>query len=143
MNKIIIPITLCALLVIAVVYTATHRYKILTLSGAQYQVDVVSTERSLQRGLSGKTEMPFDYGMLFAFGRPGEWGIWMKDMNFPIDIIWLDQDFKVVHFEKNVSPGTYPKVFTPSASAWYVLELSAGQIEQQSISIGDFATLSK
>jgi len=64
--------------------------------------------------------------MLFVFENPGIHGIWMKDMKFPIDIIWLDKDMSVISKELNVSPDTYPQVFYPSREAYYVLEVKAG-----------------
>lgn len=64
-------------------------------------------------------------------------GFWMKDMKFPIDMLWLDNQYRVVSSEENVSPDTYPKVFFPSAPSRYVIELSAGIISTLPLGPGD------
>jgi uncharacterized protein len=65
-----------------------------------------------------------------VFDREGYQGFWMKEMNFPIDIVWLNKDKKIVHIEHNVSPDTYPKIFNPNnefnnEKSLYVLETNA------------------
>lgn len=85
----------------------------------------VSDTRSEQiKGLSGRASIGKMEGMLFVFEELGRHGIWMKDMNFPIDILWLDEDKKIIHIEENVSPDTYPTVFRPDGEALYVLEVN-------------------
>jgi uncharacterized membrane protein (UPF0127 family) len=72
------------------------------------------------------SEREDDPGLLFVFDEPGLHGIWMKDMRFPIDILWLDDAFQVVDVRKNVAPDSYPTVFKPTKPARYVLEVTAG-----------------
>jgi uncharacterized membrane protein (UPF0127 family) len=65
----------------------------------------------------------------------------MKDMNFPIDIIWLDKDKKVVYIVKNAPPESYPyEHFEPKEEARYVLEVAAGTVEDKKIMIDAPAT---
>ncbi|OGC83275.1 hypothetical protein A3D68_00990 [Candidatus Adlerbacteria bacterium RIFCSPHIGHO2_02_FULL_52_17] len=73
---------------------------------------------------------------MFVFDTEGEWGIWMKDMNFPIDIIWVGQDGTVVTVAKDVSPDTYPQAFYPSVPARFVLEVPAGFVAAHDIDEG-------
>jgi uncharacterized membrane protein (UPF0127 family) len=65
--------------------------------------------------------------MLFIFDKPATYPFWMKDMKFPIDVVWLNSDHNVVTVKSNVSPASYPETFQNSAPAQYVLELKAGQ----------------
>lgn len=74
--------------------------------------------------------------MLFVFDTEGEWGIWMKDMHFPIDIIWASQDGTVVTVAKDISPDTYPQAFYPSVPARYVLEVPAGFVAAHDVAEG-------
>lgn len=90
-----------------------------------------------QRGLSGTTFLNNKNGMLFKFDVADEHGIWMKDMLIPIDIIWIDEQNRVVSIKENVSPDTYPMVFKPDAPAKYVLEVTAGYVATNKIKIGD------
>lgn len=96
-----------------------------------------------QKGLSSRESLAIDAGMLFVFEKPDKHGIWMKDMNFSLDIIWLDENFKVVNFKKDVSPDTFPTAFTPTSPALYVIETNAGFIDQFSIKIGEILDVRK
>ena len=105
----------------------------ITIGGVSVAVDVADTESSREQGLSGRSDLPGGKGMLFVFDSDGLWGIWMKDMRFPIDIVWADVDGKVITVANNVAPETYPEVFSPSSPARYVLELLAGFAAAQGI----------
>jgi uncharacterized protein len=100
------------------------------IGDTKFNVQRVSEYEDRQRGLSGIQKIQDKEGMLFIFDTVDYHGIWMKDMNFPIDIIWLDEFFVIVNFEKNVSPKTFPKVFKPDMKSKYVLELRAGSIDK-------------
>lgn len=97
---------------------------------------VADTKEERTKGLSGTAELKDNEGMLFVFDNPGNWGIWMKDMLINIDIIWLDEEKKVIHIQKNVSPSTYPEVFEPKEAAKYILEVPAGFAEKNNVGIG-------
>ena len=62
---------------------------------------------------------------------------WMKEMNFNLDIIWLNNLKKVDYFQKNLSPLTYPKLYCPPLNSRYVLEMNSGFVNKQHIHIGD------
>jgi uncharacterized protein len=113
------------------------------LNGKIFHVDVADTKALLEKGLSGRKFIATNQGMLFVFQAPGTYGFWMKDMNFPIDILWLDGDYKIVHMEKYVHQGTYPKVFSPPVPARYVLELFEGQADVVKAKIGDVVKFQK
>lgn len=89
-------------------------------------IEVADTPEKRVQGLSGRTEVPDDYGMLFIFDVEGRNGFWMKDMQVPIDIIWISTEGTIVHIEHALSPDTYPQIFTPQYPARYVLETRAG-----------------
>lgn len=71
-----------------------------------FNVLVSDTDSKVVKGLSGRKSLGQDEAMLFVFQSPGIYKFWMKDMNFPLDIIWLDKDRKVIHIEHNLSPST-------------------------------------
>ncbi len=102
-------------------------------------VEVADNPLARTQGLSGRESLQEGEGLLFVFDRPGRHSFWMKDMNFPIDIIWLEGDGDVVHIEKDVRPDSYPQTFTPRLPARYVLEVNAGFTENQNIKVGDKA----
>jgi uncharacterized membrane protein (UPF0127 family) len=113
--------------------------KVLMINGNMLvaNVQVAGTEPERVQGLSGKACIPKDSGMLFVFDNPSAYGIWMKDMKFPIDIVWLGADKRIMHIEKNAEPSSYPKVFTPITPALYVLEVKDGHADKLGLKLGD------
>ena len=105
------------------------------------QATVVETPAERQRGLSGREGLAPDEGMLFIFPADGEYGFWMKDMRFSIDILWLAAEGTIVSITENVSPDTYPQSFEPTQQARYVLELPAGYAAAHSVEVGDWVQL--
>ncbi|MFH1608958.1 MAG: DUF192 domain-containing protein [Patescibacteria group bacterium] len=102
------------------------------------KVDVVSTPELLEKGLSGRENLEENEGMLFVFPNNGLYSFWMKDMNFAIDIIWLDESKKIIFIKKNVFPDTYPETFLPEKKSKYVLEVIAGFAEKNNLEEGNF-----
>lgn len=109
----------------------------LTIGSTTIKAEIADTDAAQEKGLSGRFSLPEGQGMLFVFDEPGAWGIWMKDMNFPIDIVFVDEAGGVVSVEKNISPDTYqqnpPKIFYPPLAVKYVLELPAGYADAHDI----------
>lgn len=78
-----------------------------------------------------------DRGMVFVFDKPGTQCMWMKNMQFPIDIIWLDEAKKVTSIVPNVSPSSYPMQYCGATTTKYVIELNAGETKRAGIKLGD------
>ena len=134
--KHIIPLVLVGLLVLWFVLQPTTDTKQVNLNGTVVQVEVADTQEERIQGLSGREKLGENTGMLFVFEREGTWGIWMKEMRFSIDILWADEQGRVVTIENSISPETYPKVFYSTAPARSVLELPAGFADTHGIAEG-------
>jgi uncharacterized membrane protein (UPF0127 family) len=94
-------------------------------------------------GLMFRPSLPLDKGMLFLFEAPPDFHtIWMKNCRFPIDIVWLDEEKKVVHVADSVPPcsGDPCPLYQPLRKALYVVEMNAGQARREKATVG--ATLS-
>lgn len=111
------------------------------IAGQTLKTELALTPDAQNRGLSGRIGLAEDESMLFIFDHPDRYSFWMKDMNFPIDIIWIDKDFKIVFIKKNVMPETYPEGFKPTKDALYVLEVVSGFSEKNNLSGGDSVLL--
>ena len=61
----------------------------------------------------------------------------MKDMGFPIDVFWLDENFRVVWIKRDFLPESFPEVALPEVKARYVLEVASSVAEKAQIKIGD------
>ncbi len=119
------------------VHEEINRMKEVTLGNQVFLFEIADTPALQERGLSYRGELPTNTGMIFIFPVPGMYYFWMKDMNFPIDIIWLDKNKKVVHIEENLSPKTYPESFGPTSLTQYVIELQAGVVKTIGLQVGD------
>ncbi len=98
------------------------------------------TDEARAQGLSGKPSLDTDQGMWFVFPESGKQGIWMKDMKFPIDIAWIDENFVIVDIKEHAQPESYPEIFYPKANSRYVLEVNDGFLQKHAIKIGDLVS---
>jgi uncharacterized membrane protein (UPF0127 family) len=103
------------------------------IDGVLFNVLVADRSIDRQKGLSGRKEIGTREGMLFVFDTNGKQSIWMKEMLFPIDIVWISENYRIVEIKRNATPESYPEVFSNIRPARYVLELSAGSIDTFSL----------
>ena len=111
------------------------------IAGQTLKVDLALTREAQERGLSARQDLAEDEGMLFVFDYSNIYPFWMKDMNFPIDIVWIGEDLKVVYIKKDAEPSSYPAAFTPTEDAKYVLEVVSGFSDKNNLKVGDSVTL--
>jgi uncharacterized membrane protein (UPF0127 family) len=97
-----------------------------SLGAGRYDALVSDTEALRQRGLSDRASLGQGEAMLFVFPAAERSGFWMKDMNFPIDMVWIGDDLRVVTVKADALPSSYPEAYFPDAPARYVLEIPAG-----------------
>ena len=103
-----------------------------TIGSASFVVEVADTGESRQQGLSGRESLDEGTGMLFVFNQERFLTFWMKEMNFPLDMVWIDASCKVVDISRDV-PAPEPgqtladlPTYGPETPAMYVLEINAG-----------------
>jgi uncharacterized membrane protein (UPF0127 family) len=111
------------------------------LGDGVYTANVAKTQQDRDKALGGSYSLGDSQALLLVYDTDGRWAITMKDMNYPIDIVWLDKDKKVVYIVKNAPPESYPyQQFEPNSDARYVVELPEGAVGQKKIAIGMTAT---
>lgn len=116
-----------------------HQQVNVTVNGLVLVTDISVTNEQRTKGLSEKDDLAENEAMLFVFGNEAKHTFWMKDMKFPIDIIWLDSNGKIVHMEENLMPCPLVLIcpsYTPNADSQYVLETMAGFAQRHDISLG-------
>jgi len=125
-------------------YMATHFQPKteVRLGASVFNVRLATTEADRVQGLSGVEKLSADDGLLMVFDDgDANTGIWMKGMKIPIDIIWMNNDKKVIYIVMDASPELgESKTFRPTSLAKYVLEVPAGTAKKSAIKIGDTAT---
>ena len=89
-------------------------------------------------GVMFRPSLPQDRGLLFVFERPDFHGFWMKNCQFAIDMVWLDEEKRVVHLAEAVPPCKADPcpVYEPLRRASYVIELNAGQARREKAVVG-------
>ncbi len=116
---------------------------IVKIAGENIKVELALTAEEQARGLGGRESLREDEGMLFVFQTPGQYYFWMKDMKFPIDIIWLGEDKKVIYIKKNAGIKNPLETYGPKQDSKYVLEVVSGFAESHGIKEGDEARFSR
>ena len=114
------------------------------------QAEIAGTDAQRQKGLMFREGLPENEGMLFVFEKEARYSFWMKNMRFPLDIIWIDKDKRIADIKTNVpackeiyesfAGGNREKScesFTPYGNALYVLEVNAGFTQKHGIKIGE------
>lgn len=108
----------------------------------QVKAAVADSNEERKKGLSDREEIPLDWGLLFVFDEEKKQAIWMKNMKFAIDIIWIDKDKKIVDIAHSAAPEPGKKdnelrVYTPRSASKYVLEINAGIASLNNVQVGD------
>ncbi len=114
-----------------------------TIGNAEIFIAEVTTPAGFKKGLSGQTSLGAKQGLLLLFPKSDHYGIWMKDMLFPIDVIWLDGQSRVLGVKENFLSTSYPEVIYGGELSRSVLELSSGFVKKYQINIGDTLVLKK
>ena len=109
-----------------------------TSTGEEIPVEVADTLKKRSLGLGKRTSLKKGWGMLFVFEKRKPHRFWMKDMQFPLDIIWLD-NHRIVHIIHNAKPANSrdaPKVMTSPVPVNFVLEIAAGRAAKLRLKTG-------
>ena len=106
--------------------------------GYVVHIEIAADDATRQQGLMYRDTLPADHGMLFFFPQTGNYPFWMKNTLIALDIIWIDDQKRIVHVASNVQPckaDPCPSV-PPNADARYVLELAAGVAARHGLANG-------
>ena len=104
-----------------------------------FNVKVLDNDEERTKGLMYVNNLTENSGMLFIFPNEDEYSFWMKDTLIPLDIVWIDNDFKVVSIKENAIPcNENPcEVYAPNSNAKYVLEINSELVKKYGIKVGD------
>ena len=155
MNKTVIVILILAVIVVVLAIAASYAKpffvdagkKILTVGNQTLEIGIADNALTRARGLSGRAYIGENEGLLFVFSSPGNYGFWMKGMNFPIDIVWINGD-RVIGFSENIQPEPSKNIlnfsiYYPPENVNKVLEINAGAVKKYNLWVGDMINLQK
>ena len=109
----------------------------LIVNGQKIKVEIANTPEERARGFAGYEYLPNGTGFLYVFAEPDFYNFWLKDVTFPIDIVWIGYYHDIIDIAAYLTPQTYPTIFEPKRPAKYMLILPAGTAEEYSLGIGD------
>ena len=115
---------------------------VVTVGDAVFAVELALTPDQRAQGLSGRPTLAPGTGMLFVYNKDSRYSFWMKDMRFPLGLVWIGAGCTVVDITHNAPPPAPGQVTTdlplyiPAVAAQYVLEINAGEVESAGIQFG-------
>lgn len=108
----------------------------IVVGDAPFSVEIAETDEERAKGLMNRESLAANSGMWFVFPQMGSEKFWMKDTLIPLDLIFVDNNMKVVHVIKN-APAMSTEILSSPASFQYVLEVNAGTADNKGIAVGD------
>ncbi len=134
--------TLAILLVLAIAGCATLQPRLLFDAPAgtvEIRVEIADTPAERETGLMHRDSLAEDAGMLFILDDEEVVGFWMKDTRIPLDIIFIDSNWRIVNIRRSAQPCTEEpcESYFSDEPVRYVLEVNAGFAEQHSIGQSD------
>lgn len=98
-------------------------------------VEIPETTEEQSVGLMNRDPISYDQGMLFIFSEPSVQSMWMKNVNFPLDIIFIDTRQLILNIEENTEPRT-SKLYESNGLCKYVVEVLGGFCEKFKVEKG-------
>lgn len=122
----------------------SYEFPNVEINGSFVKIEVADTIQKQIQGLSDKEKLEKDEGMFFVFDDKQVRSFWMKKMNFPLDIIWIE-DNKIVNISKNLAPeGESPvNKYSSIQRVNHVLEVNAGFSDSKNLKIGDMIKINR
>jgi uncharacterized protein len=112
--------------------------------GTTFVLEIADTPDLRGRGYMFRREVGANEGMIFVFDEPGPVSMWMKNTLVPLDMIWLDDEFHVLHLEAHVPPCKADPCppYASMRKARYVLEVQGGAAAREGLKVGDRVPIS-
>ncbi len=148
-NDLVIPVAICIVVAILVVYFLTARGPIrkITLtnpdgSNVTVSVEIADNPFTRAKGLMGRDTLGEKEGMLFIFDKPGIYPFWMLNTTIPLDAVFINEDGDVVDVIQmepcGLNPANCP-AYKSIAPALFVLEVNRGFTTRNGIVVGSKA----
>jgi len=137
-DKITLILSLILVGILLVIFWPIKGATKVDINGTQISVTVADTQAAREQGLSGRDNLKEDQGMLFLFDYPDKYMFWMKEMKFPLDIIFIRNE-RIVDMATDLpapKEGENPTTFTPNEMADRVLEVNAGTAKRLGWNLG-------
>lgn len=139
MKKLLLIPLLILLSLVALYYQKRPPGMRVTINGHEFIAEVAATPREKEQGLGGRKSLAANAAMVFPYDHDERYGFWMKDMQFPLDFLWI-KDKTILDITENVPPpdAEHPlKVIEPFIPVTMIIEVNAGTVARLGIKRGD------
>jgi uncharacterized membrane protein (UPF0127 family) len=114
--------------------------QIILPGGQEIRAETAVDTRDVMRGLMFRESLPANRALLYVHAKPGHYGYWMYQTYFPLDMIWMDSNHRIVEIVENAPPCKTAASQCPHYGgrevASYGLELNAGLVRKYGIQVG-------
>jgi uncharacterized membrane protein (UPF0127 family) len=120
-----------------------YETKRIKLEGKPFNAIIADTFAKRMIGLMFREKLPKVDCMLFIFGSEEGQGIWMRNMCFPIDVVWIDENKRVVDIKENLKPCSSffnCRTYYPKRAAKYIIEFNSGTVKEKKMRGGSKLT---
>lgn len=119
----------------AIMYEMRPR-TLISINKTVYRADLVEDPNKVNEGFGRQKSLGVDEALLYRYDTDSDWGIQMKNMNFPVDIVWVGSDKRVVDLKQGVKPDAVPyETHKPVVPARYIIGLASGQAKKSGIKV--------
>ena len=147
--QVLLLIILCS--VFWSIYSSKNLFKVpsqsladrVVIKNTVWNVKIADTDQTRESGLSNIKSLEEKTGMFFVFDTLSSKSFWMKEMFIPIDMIFIDDKWRIVLIESNLQPNSFPKIFGSEVLSQYVLEINAEEAKKYDLKVGDQVILLK
>lgn len=149
MKKIFFVLFFVAFVLLLVIFSEAvvlkHAKPTARIGNQIFNIEIAKTQKAREKGLAKYNSIPQNFGMLFPFGKVGYYAFWMKDMKFPIDIIFI-RNGKIIKIYKDVpapnTPDSTLPIYKPDQVSDTVLEINSGLSDKYGFGEGDSVKIS-
>ena len=111
------------------------------INGQSLVIELAATPTARICGLSQRSELPPDRGMLFIFPDSRPRSFWMKDTYIPLSLAYLDDSGRILSIQ-DMTPLQVDKHYLSEQPASYALEVNRGWFDRNGIEVGDIVEIS-
>lgn len=141
LSVVLLALSIASVFLLRTKHSVEYR-EVVSIKGIEFETRLAITEQERANGLMNVEDLPEDEGMLFVYNEPGYKSFWMKNTLIPLDMIFIDENNRIVDIFCNAEPCTTEvcKKYHSVKLTKYVLEINGGLSENYGFRMGDLVT---
>ncbi len=114
-----------------------------TIGTGTFRLHAPQDEQGRKTGLAAFDSLAQDEGMILRGMPVGRQSIWMKNMKFDIDVLWVNKDNQIIYIVQGMSKSDQQTIYhnPVNAPSAYVIELPDESCNKYGIATGQLVTI--